>query len=199
MRFFLLFLLFLGAFADEVSLLDHLNTSKFLQNEKCPPLFYGSDCQIPHCFTEHGSLVRELDDYYCKCPSRYSSGKHCENIDCNYGKLSNSTFTCDCPFYASRPYCELTSLICLTLWGLLILFLTAVRLLSKNEEESPATSTNRTPQNQTRSNAPQPPVAPAPAPEIRIVERVVIQERSDAPPTYYDSAIDPANPPKYTV
>uniref|UniRef100_A0A7E4VCK7 EGF-like domain-containing protein n=1 Tax=Panagrellus redivivus TaxID=6233 RepID=A0A7E4VCK7_PANRE len=200
MRLCHLSVLFLGAVADEISLLNYLNTNTLQLAANCPPLFYGLNCQIPHCFPEHGRLARRgLYDYYCNCSSGYALGKHCENIDCNYGKLSASTLRCECPYYAGGYYCQWNTFITLGgMFGSISLLFCVASFTKKDDANSQATSANRAQQNQTRSNAPQPPAAPAPAPEIRIVERVVIQKGSDAPPTY-KSAVASANPPKYTV
>uniref|UniRef100_A0A7E4VB57 EGF-like domain-containing protein n=1 Tax=Panagrellus redivivus TaxID=6233 RepID=A0A7E4VB57_PANRE len=189
MRLCLLFLLFLGAFAEEVSILDHLNnTDNFQLAANCPPLFYGSNCEIPHCFPEYGHLAkRGLNDYFCNCTFG-TSGKHCEIINCNDGKVSTSTFECECSYYAFGSHCQNNIFVFAGIVAIFILFI--IICPNENKEKSSANSTN----NQTRSNAPQSPAAP----EIRIVERVVIQERSDAPPTY-DSAVKSADPPKYSV
>uniref|UniRef100_A0A7E4VCF4 EGF-like domain-containing protein n=1 Tax=Panagrellus redivivus TaxID=6233 RepID=A0A7E4VCF4_PANRE len=116
MRLCLLFFMFLGAFADEVSILDYLNATDVLQHADCPPLFHGSNCTIPYCFPDRGHLVqRSPDDYYCKCTHiGYTSGEHCEIVNCHYGKLSNSTLECECPDYVDGSYCQNNNILVFT-------------------------------------------------------------------------------------
>uniref|UniRef100_A0A7E4ZUT5 EGF-like domain-containing protein n=1 Tax=Panagrellus redivivus TaxID=6233 RepID=A0A7E4ZUT5_PANRE len=188
MRLFLFSLLISGAFATKYNVFDYLDTSDVVPVSDCPPLYYGKNCNVPYCYPESGLLkqrTRSKDIFFCDCVDSYSqSGEHCEQVDCHYGILSNSTLQCECPDNVWGAYCESTTLQLLSILGFLICCCMVVFLIPANKHATTATN-NRT--------------STAPAPEIRIVERVVIQERSDAPPTYYDSAIDPANPPKYTV
>uniref|UniRef100_A0A7E4VB37 EGF-like domain-containing protein n=1 Tax=Panagrellus redivivus TaxID=6233 RepID=A0A7E4VB37_PANRE len=173
MWLYFLFLLFLGAFADEVSILDHLIASEILQHADCPPLFHGQNCQIPYCFPEHGNLVkRGLDDYYCNCTSSYASGEHCESVNCNDGNLSNSTFKCECPKFVGGSYCELTILsliVCVlivlgTVLCCTILVIIAEKIKKKRARYCAARN---------RTNESHPP----PAPTVPLVERDVIQEQ----------------------
>uniref|UniRef100_A0A7E4VAY5 EGF-like domain-containing protein n=1 Tax=Panagrellus redivivus TaxID=6233 RepID=A0A7E4VAY5_PANRE len=164
MRLCPIFLLIISVFADEYiiySKIDHLNASDILQHADCPPLFYGQNCQIPHCFPEHGHLARiGLDDYYCNC-TRGAFGKHCEKLICLDGKMSNSTFKCECPYYAWGTHCHITILkIAVTLLviaGLLLLAAAASLGIiyfhdERQKKKSQARSTNRNQQNRNRRN-----------------------------------------------
>uniref|UniRef100_A0A7E4VBF7 Laminin EGF-like domain-containing protein n=1 Tax=Panagrellus redivivus TaxID=6233 RepID=A0A7E4VBF7_PANRE len=195
MNLFLVFLFISGACAATYSVFDHLEPPKLVPDIDCPPLYYGENCTVPYCYPEHGLLVqRSADDFFCNCTARYTSGAHCEIVDCNYGIRSNSTLQCECPDYVYGTHCEETIEMYLLLLVMTCCALGILFLLWRTKDKSRGTPA--VPSTNNQSSTPPAP-APAPAPEIRIVERVVIQERSDAPPTY-DDAMDSADPPKYS-
>uniref|UniRef100_A0A7E4ZUZ4 EGF-like domain-containing protein n=1 Tax=Panagrellus redivivus TaxID=6233 RepID=A0A7E4ZUZ4_PANRE len=214
MRLFLFPLFISGVCAGKYNIFDHLNASNLVPGSDCPPLYYGLNCKVPYCYPPGGSVQRGVEDLFCKCKKNFLSGAHCELIDCNKGVLSNSTLRCECPDNAWGDYCEwtisklLADVIVVFYFGLFLALIGTVyhafiqpTTSTNNLSSTPPAPTNsgiRNQQNRTRRNTPQPPAPPAPAPEIRIVERVVYRENSDAPPAY-DVAVASADPPKYTV
>uniref|UniRef100_A0A7E4VAW6 EGF-like domain-containing protein n=1 Tax=Panagrellus redivivus TaxID=6233 RepID=A0A7E4VAW6_PANRE len=198
MILFLLFLFLNDAVATTYSVFNYLNTSNLVPDSDCPHLYYGQYCEVPYCYHQNGLLIQRSEhDFYCNCTNEYTSGAHCELVECHDGVLSNSTFQCECATTVFGDHCEWTIpqiIECALKWLMvfLIFFLILTVLPDSGDKKDGNTADARStarPDRESRTPS---------APEIRIVERVVIQERSDAPPTY-DAAVKCTDPPKYTA
>uniref|UniRef100_A0A7E4VB47 EGF-like domain-containing protein n=1 Tax=Panagrellus redivivus TaxID=6233 RepID=A0A7E4VB47_PANRE len=200
MTLFLLFLCFNGAFAFKYSLFEHRNISTLIPASDCPPLYYGENCTIPYCCPETSRLVQRKNDFFCNCAA-FTTGAHCEIVDCHRGELSKITLQCECPFGIFGDHCDKKVIDYVSTLAVVFIIIALFCTIARGEDEDDKSgrvghSDNRNTPNRNHAywtRAPQPP-----APAIQTVVHIVIHERADGPPTY-DSTVRSADPPKYAV